>query len=433
MRPNILFFTSHDLGQHLGCYGQDTVWSPALDSLAAGGVLFENSFCTAPQCSPSRAALHTGRYPHSVGMLGLAHNPFGWRLHQDEAHLASILRGEGYETVLYGVQHLTDTDKAADLGFEKFDRHDPVVPAPDIADKVAAYLDEYKGERPFYLEVGFFEPHRPYDWGGSVPDSSHGVNIPDYVVQNDIAREEVSALQGAIRRMDQAASAILQSLDDRGLTANTWVIFAADHGLAMPRAKCTLYDPGIKVALIMRWPQAGIAGGRKISEMVSYVDIVPTILAGLRLSASHNLHGRSVWPLLNDEAYQANQYIFAEKTFHTAYEPVRGIRSERFKLIVNFEVDTKINVPDDIREGLIYPVMIPELTGHRPYIELYDLESDPGEVANLAGMPEWEQIERELEQELLAWMQRTADPLLDGPVASPFYSKVISLLFESNE
>ena len=428
MEPNILFITSHDLGRHLGCYGQNTVSSPALDNLAAGGVLFENSFCAAPQCSPSRAALHTGRYPHSVGMLGLAHDPFNWRLHREEAHLAALLREAGYETVLYGVQHLTETKDVAALGYEKFDTTDPVVPAPDLAAKASAYLRDYKGERPFYLEVGFFEPHRPYDWGGAVPDDSLGVAIPDYLVQSGAAREEIAALQGGIRRMDQALGEILQTLEKQRLAENTWVIFAVDHGLAMPKAKCTLYDPGIQAALIMRWPQAGILGGRRFSEMISFIDVVPSILDGLGLPASNNLHGRSFWPLLNNESYQENQYVYAEKTFHTAYEPMRGIRNERFKLIINFEVDTRIDVPDDIREGLIYPLMIPELTGHRSHIELYDLESDPGEVTNLAGEPEFDDVERELKRELLAWMQRTGDPLLLGPIASPFYSKAIGLL-----
>jgi arylsulfatase A-like enzyme len=363
-------------------------------------------------------------------MLGLAHDPFNWRLHREEAHLAALLRDAGYETILYGVQHLTETQDVAALGYERFDTADPVLPAPEIAGKAVAYLRDYKGDRPFYLEVGFFEPHRPYDWGGAVPDDSLGVAIPDYLVQNEAARAEIASLQGAIKQMDQALGEILQTLEEQGLVENTWVIFAVDHGLAMPKAKCMLYDPGIQVALIMRWPQAGILGGRRIGEMISFVDVVPTILDGLGLSASKNLHGRSFWPLLNNEAYQANGYIFAEKTFHTAYEPIRSVRSDRFKLIINFEVDTRINVPDDIREGLIYPVMIQELTGHRSHIELYDLESDPGEVTNLAGEPEFDDIEGELKHQLLAWMQRTGDPMLFGPVASPFYSKVIALLAE---
>ena len=105
-KPNILFFTCHDLGRHLGCYGRRTVQSPALDAFAAEGVRFENFFCTAPQCSPSRASLHTGRYPHAAGVLGLAHEPFGWRLPVTERHLAQILSDHGYATILVGMQHL---------------------------------------------------------------------------------------------------------------------------------------------------------------------------------------------------------------------------------------------------------------------------------------------------------------------------------------
>ncbi len=135
-----MFITCHDLGQHLGCccYGRGTVHTPALNKLAAQGVLFENSFCTSPQCSPSRAALHTGRHAHSVGMLGLAHHPFGWRLNRDEQHMAQRLRAAGYETALCGVQHLTSTREVAELGYQVYDKADPVVPAQQHSRETAA-------------------------------------------------------------------------------------------------------------------------------------------------------------------------------------------------------------------------------------------------------------------------------------------------------
>src|SRR6202171_4682891 len=114
---SVLFLTCHDLGQHLGCYGQATLTSPALDRLAAAGVRFERSFCTAPQCSPSRASLHTGRYPHSAGVMGLAHPPFGCRLDPRERHTAQLLGAAGYATTLVGMQHLIEHGSERELGY----------------------------------------------------------------------------------------------------------------------------------------------------------------------------------------------------------------------------------------------------------------------------------------------------------------------------
>lgn len=430
MRPNVLFFTSHDLGRHLGCYGQPTVSSPALDRLAQEGILFENSFCTAPQCSPSRAALHTGRHAHSVGMLGLAHNPFNWRLHPGEKHIARLLAEAGYDTGLCGVQHLTRSQDAADLGYAFYDATDALQPAPELAERAAAFLrDPGRHQRPFYLEVGFFETHRPYDWGGAAPDDRLGVQVPAYLPDSSEARAEFAALQGAVRRMDQAVGRILHVLDEAGLAGNTWVIFTVDHGLAMPRAKCTLYDPGLATALIMRLPAAGNGfAGRRFSELISHVDVVPTLLEGLGLPLPTNLHGRSFWPLLRGQSYQPNRLVFAEKTFHTAYEPMRGLRTERHKFIANFEVDTLVNVPDDVRLSPIYPQMLAELAGQRHYFELYDLEEDPGERVNLAPRPELQPLLDDLKDQLLDWMVRTGDPLLEGPVASPYYRQAVALL-----
>src|SRR5436190_15175826 len=136
---SVLFLTCHDLGQHLGCYGQTTVTSPALDSLAAAGVRFARSFCTAPQCSPSRASLHTGFYPHAAGVLGLAHEPFGWRLDPGVPHTAQMLRDAGYATTLVGMQHLIDRGSAHELGYASVL---PVAPAYDEADAAVARLRE---------------------------------------------------------------------------------------------------------------------------------------------------------------------------------------------------------------------------------------------------------------------------------------------------
>jgi len=115
-RPNVIVMICHDIGQHLGCYGVETVNTPSLDGLAEEGVRFSNNFCTSPSCSPSRAAIFTGRYPHSNGVMGLCHADFGWDLYTGENHLAGLLHGAGYRTGLLGHQH--ETRRPHEMGYD---------------------------------------------------------------------------------------------------------------------------------------------------------------------------------------------------------------------------------------------------------------------------------------------------------------------------
>jgi N-sulfoglucosamine sulfohydrolase len=197
-------------------------------------------------------------------------------------------------------------------------------------------------------------------------------------------------------------------------------VFTTDHGAALPRAKCTLYDPGIAVALIWRWPAAGVGGGRVISEMISNVDVAPSLFAGLGLPAPAAAQGHSFWSLLVGNPYVPRTEVFAEKTFHTYYEPMRAVRTATHKLIWNFEVSTVVDVPVDIRASPIYPLMLEQFAAVRPLMELYDLTVDPWEQHNRADAPELAAVQDDLRQRLWHWMTATADPLLAGPIASPY-------------
>jgi arylsulfatase A-like enzyme len=359
--------------------------------------------------------------------MGLAHAPYGWRLRPGVAHTAQILADAGYSTALVGMQHLVDRPAAHELGYASVL---PVAPAYEEADAAVGVLRELSRQAaPFYLEVGFEEPHRPYDFGGAEPDNSLGVDVPGYLPDVPEARSDLAAFQGAIRQMDTAVGRLLHALDDLDLAQSTCVIFATDHGAAMPRAKCTLYDPGIEVALLWRWPTAGLQGGRIVSELVSNVDVTPTLLDALGLPSPPAIQGRSLWPLLSgDGTYTPRAEVFAEKTFHTYYEPMRAIRTERHKLIANFEVSTRVDVPSDIRQSPIYPVMREQFDVVRQPIELYDLVDDPWEQHNLVSRREMASVESELRERLLNWMHTTDDPLLRGPVGSPYYAHAVSWL-----
>jgi arylsulfatase A-like enzyme len=308
----------------------------------------------------------------------------------------------------------------------------PVSPAEEEASQTVALLrDLALQDRPFYLEVGFEEPHRPYDFGGAEPDLSRGVAVPRYLPDAPESRADLAAFQGAIRQMDRGVGRILASLDELGLFERTLVVFVTDHGAAMPRAKGTLYDPGIEVAQLMRWAERGLKGGKTVEHLVSNVDVTPTLIEALDLPSPPDLHGRSFWAGLHGQPYTPREEIFAEKTFHTYYEPMRAVRTGGHKLILNFEVSTRVDVPADIRESPIYPLMLREFGEVRQPVELYDLERDPWEQSNVAGDQSLLEVETDLRARLLGWMQETDDPLLRGPVASPYYADAMRRLREN--
>jgi arylsulfatase A-like enzyme len=443
-RPNILQITCHDLGRHLGCYGIESVHTPTLDRLAAEGVRFASSFCTSPGCSPSRAAMATGRYSHSNGVMGLAHAHFGWELGPGERHIAGLLAEGGYHTVLFGLQHVTYHPEK--LGFREIFKDRP---ADGVAENIEQWVSAIgvrssvsgvgKGSTQdrtpntedrtrFYAEVNFFEPHRPFDFGGVASDREKGVQVPPWLADNAASREELAGLQGAIRKMDAAAERILAAVERAGLADGTLVVFTADHGIAFPRAKTTLHDAGIEVALLARWPAGGVAGGAVHEELVSTVDLLPTLLEAAGASAPGNIQGQSFLPLLQGRPYQPRTAVFAEKTYHELYDPQRCVRTARHKLIHHFEVASRAYASTDITNGPTYKTMANDLATERSMLELYDLETDPTEQRNLANDASHAGTVADLGRQLRAWMQETEDPLLHGPIASPFYHEAIRTL-----
>jgi arylsulfatase A-like enzyme len=400
---DVVVMTTHDIGRHLRCYGVRSVTSPNLDALAGEGVRFTHAFATAPQCSPSRASLATGMYPHNNGVMGLAHRGFDWEL--AVPHAAAVFGAQGFESHLFGMQHVTPHPER--LGFR-------AIHPMGAVEKV---LESSVGKR-LYLEINFEETHRPYPPPGDPPA---GLVIPGYLPQTPEARDEMTAVEETISAMDAAAGHALAALEGAGRARDAIVVFTTDHGLAMPRAKCTLYDPGLEVALLARWPAGGLLGGAVREGMASNIDILPTLLEAAGLAIHPRVQGRS---LLNGA--EDREAIYAEKTFHSYYDPIRCVRTARYKYIRNFESAFAVEVPADIQAGPIFRSNPGRYSADRPSIvELYDLEVDPLEQRNLAGQVQVEDIERELNADLWAWMRETQDPLLNGPVPSPWYRMAI--------
>ena len=426
-RPNVVVVTTHDSGRHFGCYGVDTVRSPAIDDLAEEGVLFSNYFTASPQCSPSRAAMLTGLYPQNNGVMGLAADPWGWDLADPDAHLSARLADAGYHTALFGYQH--ETSDVNRLGFETLDNE--VRPGPEVGASAADFFADAAGEdRPFYAQVGIFETHEPLDYEGTPPDDEEGVTIPPYIADTEDARELFAQLQGAVRRVDDAVENIREGLADAGVEENTLLVFTSDHGITFSRAKGYLYDRGLEIPLVMHWPEGGVAGGERCEWLLSNVDFAPTVLDCCDLPIPDDLDGVSFRSAFDDpNADPPHDAIYASYTDHHTWNfgpEARCVRTDRYKLIRNFTADRLFDPPVELNaDDGRGPRSGGRGGGDRPHVELYDLHEDPEEFENVAADPDYADVRAALDDRLWTWLDSVEDPVLAGAMAEPYHERAL--------
>jgi arylsulfatase A-like enzyme len=419
-RPNILYLHSHDTGRYIEPYGY-AVPTPNMQRLAEQGILFRQNFCNAPTCSPSRAVLLTGMYAHSNGMTGLAHR--GWSLNDYSQHIVHTLRKAGYFSALFGTQHVTQHDRVDRIGY------DQALPSGSAAERTQAAVD-FLGQsppQPFFISVGYSETHRRFEQPGPGEDERY-CRPPAPLPDTPHTRRDMAEFKATARVLDDCYGRVLRALDDNGLSENTLVICTTDHGIAFPYMKCNLVDHGIGVLLIIRGP-GGFAGGQVIDGLVSHVDIFPTICDLLEIEPPDWLQGTSIMPLVRGEADQVRENIFAEVSYHAAYEPQRCVRTTRYKYIRRFDERTTAVMPN-CDDSLSKDVWLEHGWRERAQAreELFDVIFDPNETNNLVPAaaldPEVATVLQDMRGRLEQWMQETHDPLLDGPVPAPTGARV---------
>jgi N-sulfoglucosamine sulfohydrolase len=406
--PNVVVLVADDLGwRDVGVYGNDAVRTPSLDGLARTGLRVEWAFGTTPQCSPSRISILSGKYPHATRTEDL-HTP----LPEHVRLLPDYLRAQGYFTGMMAKTHLGPNGKRQ---FQWYSR--------ETAAAMPKFLDA-AGARPFFLWVGFHDPHRPYEPGAvSPPHSAARVRVPPHLVDTPETRSDLALYYDEIARLDADIGRIVAELERRGLRDNTLLVFFSDNGAPFPREKGTLYDSGIRTPLIFSWPKSIRAGSVYRRGLVTMVDLAPTLLE-ITGSPIPQVEGRSFRAMLSEpDSYDGRSYVFGERNWHDCDEHQRALRTTRFKLIrTDSHNELPLCTPADIggspsflalraeaRAGRLTPAQQRLFESPRARLELYDLSSDPWELRNLADDPSYAGEVRRLAGVLQQWMEETDD------------------------
>jgi len=415
-QPNIIWILAEDMSPQLGCYGEPLIQTPNIDKLAKEGTRFQNAFTTAPVCSASRSALATGMFQTTIG----AHNhrtfrkqplPAGVRLMTDR------LREAGYYTVL-GKQPLatpkTDYNFIAEKPFD----------GSDWKDRPAG--------KPFFAQLTFTQSHKGPGWPlgrKTTPNIDQSkLKLPPYWPDHPIALDEYANYLEAIQAVDKQVGVLMDRLKTEGLLDDTLIIFMGDNGSCTFRGKQFLYEGGIRVPLIVRWP-GRLKPGTVREDLITGVDLVGASLAAAGVAIPANMHGRD---FLGDAPRRT--HIFAARDrCDIATERLRCVRDSRYKYIRNFlpaipymqsnpykeqEYATWNLVKQLYKEGKLNPAQARFAEDHKPVEELYDLQQDPHEINNLAEVPAHAERRKAMRRMLDEWVQQSGDKgnLMEDPV-----------------
>lgn len=398
-KPNIVWIMMEDWGYQLSCYGEPGVFTPNIDKFAEEGIRFTSSFCTAPVCSPSRSAMITGFHQNYIGanqhrtaQKNKKPLPFGIK------PITHLLEEAGYFTCFMEA-------RKTDLNFI-LDRE--VYQGKDWSERAEG--------QPFFAQLTFQKTHRKWHRDPINPIDIRNVVLPPYYPQTDLAKRDWANGLESAQIVDKEIGLVLQRLEDEGLAENTLVFIIGDNGRCMPRGKQFLYDGGIQVPIIVRWPSK-IQPAQVNDNLVTTIDISKTILDVAGVTPPHPLHGLN----LLDESTSNRKYVFAARDkMDDTFDAMRAIRSKEFKLIYNLMPERAYCQFNNYKETS-YPVLAllnvlnlkgeltPEqahfMAATKPEFELFDMINDPNEMYNLADDPNYQTIKTELLSELNNWRE----------------------------
>jgi arylsulfatase A-like enzyme len=404
--PNLVVILADDLGYgDLGAYGGRSIRTPNLDRLAREGVRFDNCFVSSPQCSPNRSSIFTGCTPHTTATSRL-HTPLpDW-----EPSFLEPLKAKGYFTGAFRKVH-------QGTAFDKRWHFYGTANQP-----FSEFFERRPKDHPFFLHVGFVDPHRPYAPGAFTPPHDPAkVRLPRFLPDTPAVRQDLAHYHDEIARMDAECGVLLDLLRKHGAAENTLVVFTGDNGMPFPRAKGSCYDPGIRVPLLARWPRRLTPGVR--SDLIAHVDLPVAWLAAAGIAKPPKMQGRDFLA----PNHQPRTEVFSERNWHDNFDPIRAVRTDRHKLIFNAAPHFPYRPAWDLGDSPSWRSYLEEgrrgklsagqrqlLAPTRPVLELYDLQEDPDEFHNLAASPAHAAIREDLERRLSQWMHATLDFLPPG-------------------
>ncbi|MBA4065625.1 MAG: heparan N-sulfatase [Isosphaera sp.] len=409
--PNVVVVIADDMAaEDCGAYGHPKVRTPNLDRLARDGVRFDRAFLTCSSCSPSRASILTGRYPHQTGAEQLH-----WPLPADQVMVSTPLRKAGYWTAAAGKWHLGAAAK------KQFD----VVEEGGGKGGNEGWVPLLRGrpkDKPFFVWLAATDPHRPYEPGAvAKPHAPADAVVPPYLPDPPAVRADLAAYYDEIARLDAHLGEVLDELDRQKVADDTVVVFLSDNGRPFPRCKTTVYDSGVRTPFVVRWPAKVKAGG-VCGRLVSSVDLAPTVLGLAGLKPGPTFVGKDFAPLLADPTKAVREFVFAERNWHDYEARIRAVRSERFKLVRNDYRDLPNTPPADAVRSPSFAELVrlrdadkltPPLRAcfAKPLAreELYDVDADPHELADVSADPRHAAELGRLRAALAGWAKETDD------------------------
>ena len=414
-RPDMVIFLSDDhTWRDSSVYGSPDIKTPNMQRLADAGMTFNNAFVASPSCAPSRAALLTGMYPARNGA-----EPNHSRPHADLMKLPAYLQELGYEVASFGkVGHYRQTPE---YGFDiakHFGYHDDVA-----VDEAIKWLRGRESDKPLCLFVGTNWPHVPWpeDVAGIDPDK---IVIPPNHVDTPTSRQWRAKYVAAIRTMDNELGKVYDAAREV-LGDDVFFLHTSDHGAQWPFGKWNLYDDGIRTPMIVSWP-GEISGGERTDAMVSWIDVLPTLLEVAGEAPPKDLDGRSFLPVLTGNATAHRDVIFTTHSGDGNFNvfPIRAARTaDGWKYIRNLHPEFRFgsHVTRTVADNGYWPSWVDEATRNeqaktlvhryqnRPAEEFYNTQTDPYEHANLIADGEQQSRVTDLRRRLEQWMKQTGD------------------------